>query len=129
MAKPKNYFVIYSKLPSLNDYTNKCRSNKYEGAKLKAEVEYNIGWYIIQALNKGTLRPTKKPVRIEFIWHEKTIKRDPDNIASAKKFILDAMQKQGVIVNDNRKYIKGFTDEIVDDKEDYVEVIIREVGE
>ena len=126
--KSVNSFTIYSKLPSLNDYIDKCRNNKYTGAKYKKDVEDNIAWFIISAKAKGKLRPTKNPVKIHFEWHEKTKKRDPDNIASAKKFILYALQKQKIIVNDNRKYIKGFSDDIVDDIDDFVVITIYDVA-
>lgn len=64
---------------------------------------------------------------MRFEWHERTKKRDADNIASAKKFILDALVKGGVLVDDSRKYVKGFYDVIVDDKEDFVIVELIEV--
>lgn len=64
---------------------------------------------------------------IRFEWHEKTKRRDADNIASAKKFILDALVKKGVLTDDSRKYVKGFSDQIIDDKEDYVLVELVEV--
>ena len=121
-----NGFVIRAKLPSLNEYTNACRANRYQGAKYKKDVEELIGWAIKQALVKGTLKPTDKPCIIAFTWYEKTTKRDCDNIASAKKFILDAMQKQGVIVNDNQRYIKGFTDTFIKSNQDAVIVELRQ---
>lgn len=120
-----NGFIIKAKLPSLNDYVKACRANKYAGAKFKHEVEEVIGWGIKQAISAGKLRRTVDPMIIHFKWHEKTKRRDADNIASAKKYILDAMQTFGVIPNDSRKYVRAFTDEIIDDKEDFVEVIIE----
>lgn len=64
---------------------------------------------------------------MRFEWHEKTKKRDADNIAFAKKFILDALVKMRVLEDDSRKYVKGFYDVIVDDKEDFVMVELLEV--
>ena len=122
-----NGFVIKSKLPSLNDYTAACRANKYVGAKFKAEVEEVIGWSIKQALTSKSLHKTNVAVLVRFEWHERTKKRDADNIASAKKFILDALVKNGVLVDDSRKYVKGFYDVIVDDKTDFVKVELVEV--
>jgi Holliday junction resolvase RusA-like endonuclease len=64
---------------------------------------------------------------VRFEWHEKTQRRDADNIASAKKYILDALVKCGVLEDDSRKYVKGFYDTIIDDKEDFVIVELIEV--
>lgn len=66
-------------------------------------------------------------VIVRFEWHEKTKKRDADNIAFAKKFILDALVKMRVLEDDSRKYVKGFYDVIVDDKEDFVSVELLEL--
>lgn len=122
-----NRFIVKQKLPSLNDYTAACRSNKYVGAKFKAEVEEAIGWDIRQGLASGALHKTNKAVMVRFEWHESTKKRDADNIASAKKFILDALVKCGVIKDDSRRYVKGFYDKIVDDKRDFVIVDLVEI--
>ena len=36
--------------------------------------------------------------------------KDPDNVAFAKKFILDGLQKSGSITGDGMREIAGFTD-------------------
>lgn len=126
-AEQRNGFIIPVKLPSLNEYQNACRANRYAGAKFKKETEAVIEIAILKALKSGELYPPPPPVRISFVWHEKTRRRDADNIASAKKYILDAMQRIGVIPNDNRNIVVGFSDEIIDDKNDFVEVRIYEV--
>lgn len=122
-----NGFTIPGKLPSLNEYQNACRTNRYVGAKFKKDVEGVITLSIGQALQAGTLRRPTLPIRLVFEWHEKTKRRDADNIASAKKFILDALQQMNVIPNDNRKCVIGFTDEVIDDSHDFVNVRIFEV--
>ena len=115
-------FVIDSKLPSLNDFIKANRSNLYQGNKFKRNVETLIGLYIKKAMRNKKLHPKEYAVIVYFEWHEKTKKRDADNIASAKKFILDALQKCGVLINDSRKYVVGFHDTIIDDKKDFVVV-------
>lgn len=95
---------IPMKLPSLNAYINECRRNRFAGAKMKKEVEGDIGYFI----NK--LPRFKKPIRINFTWVEANKRRDFDNICFAKKFILDALQECGKLENDNRKWVVGFTD-------------------
>ena len=124
-----NGFIIRAKLPSLNEFIAAINNNRYTGNKFKQEIEEVIGWEIKQALVKGTLKPIKKPCTVHFVWYEKTAKRDCDNIASAKKFILDAMQKQGIIENDSQRYIKGFTDRFEKAPDNRVNVFIEECGE
>jgi Holliday junction resolvase RusA-like endonuclease len=60
-----------------------------------------------------TFKPIDKPVRITFTWQEENKRRDLDNVAFAKKFILDAMVKGGYLKDDNRRWVTGFTDEFV----------------
>lgn len=118
-------FTIEGRLPSLNDYTNANRSHWSRGALLKRDIEDLIMWQIRAARLAGKLQPVNVPALVFFEWHESDKRRDLDNIFSAKKFILDAMQKAGIIVNDNRKYIRGLSDSITDDKADFVRVRIR----
>lgn len=64
-------------------------------------------------------------VMIVFRWIEKNKQRDKDNIAFAKKFILDSMQEWGIIPNDGWDQILGFVDEFyVDKKNPRVEVLL-----
>lgn len=119
--------MIKQKLPSLNEWWYALSSNKYVGSKFKREIEEVIGWGIRQALASKKLQKPKGAVMIRFEWHERTKKRDADNIASAKKFILDALVKMRVLEDDSRKYVKGFTDVIIDDKADFVIVELIEV--
>lgn len=118
----ENTITIKGKLPSLNEYIAACRTNPHVGAKLKQETEDLI---IIQL---GKMKPITSPVFIHFVWHEKTRRRDKDNVAAAKKFVLDAMQKAGKLVNDNNNYIKGFAD-LFDYGSDYGVTITAEVVE
>ena len=93
------------KFPSLNDWTEICRKNKYAANTLKQHLEKEAADYMI------ALPTFKEPIVIHFIWIEENERRDYDNIAFAKKFILDALQKSGKLPNDNRKWVKGFSDD------------------
>lgn len=126
-VRPVNEFVIEGRLPSLNDYTSANRSHWSKGAKLKRNVEADIIWQMRAARNKGTLRPPSRKIVLHIGWHESDQRRDVDNIVSAKKFILDAMQKAGIIPNDNRKWVAGVYDEIIDDTRDFVHVRLQEI--
>lgn len=116
-------FKIPFRLPSLNEYIDKCRSNRYGGASYKKSVERDI----MLVLNTQHFHISSQ-VHITFAWHEPNRKRDKDNVAFAKKFILDALQKSGRLENDNNNFIAGFTDRFVYDKTEGVEVIVEEVG-
>ena len=96
--------TIPFRLPSLNNYINECRKNRYAGAKMKKEVDADIGYFINQ------LPRYEKPIKIHFHWIEENKRRDFDNICFAKKFILDSMVKAGKLKDDNRNYVVGFED-------------------
>lgn len=72
-----------------------------------------IGWEI-----KSQLRgvQVKNSCYVKFRWYEANKKRDLDNVAFAKKFIFDALVDCGVLKNDSRKYVVGFSDDFYIDK-------------
>ena len=113
--------TIEMKLPSLNEYVNVCRTNPYKASKFKKDLERDIGYFLQK------LPSFDKPVKIHFHWIEENRRRDLDNVAAAKKFILDAMVKVGVLTDDNRKCVAAFTDTFSYDKEAKVVVEITEV--
>lgn len=121
------YFKIEQRLPSMNELIEANRQNRFKGAKMKRDTEDIIGQYIRIARLRGTIKPISEPVEVHIEWHERTKKRDCDNIQSAQKFILDALQKQGILVNDNRRYVRQIYSKIIDDTADFVEVTLREV--
>ena len=112
---------IAMKLPSLNEYVNVCRTNPYKASKFKQNIENDIGLFIAR------LPTFEKPVKIHFHWIEGNKMRDLDNIAFAKKFILDALVKQGKLKDDNRKCVTAFTDSFEYEKETRVILEIEEV--
>ena len=105
------------KMPNLNDYIKVCRGNKFAAASMKSGVENEI-YYFIRSLPK-----IEYPVWIDFIWCEKDARRDLDNIAFAKKFILDALVKFGKLKDDGQAFVKGFSDR-VEKSEDYKVILI-----
>ena len=110
------------KLPSLNQYINECRKNRYAGAAMKVKIEKELAWYI------NTLPTDKKPIKIHFHWVEGNKKRDLDNVCFAKKFILDCMVKCGKLKDDNRKCVTGFVDTFDYGKETKVILEITEIS-
>lgn len=112
-------FKINERLPSLNEYIRECRGNKYGSAKFKRDVERKI------MLSARDMPEITAPCVVHFTWFERTKRRDKDNVAFAKKFILDALQKSGKLPNDNNRYVLGFTDEFVYGEGDGVEVMVE----
>ena len=108
------------KLPSLNEYVRICRTNPYKASAFVKEVEEQIGIFL------GKL-PVFERVKIHFHWVEGNKRRDLDNVAFSKKFILDALVRQGKLRDDNRKVVTAFTDTFEYGKESKVILEIEEV--
>ena len=106
-------FTILGRLDGLNEYTNANRNNLYNGAQMKKKNE-NIVMKSLLQVKKETFT---EPVFIRFHWIEPNKRRDKDNIASAHKWILDALVKCKILENDGWKNIIGFTDRFSVDKE------------
>lgn len=109
------------KLPSLNEYIDVCRTNPYKASKFKKDLESTIGIFL------SRLPVFERPIKIHFHWVEENKRRDLDNICAAKKFILDAMVKQGKLKDDNRRFVAAFTDTFEYQKEAKVVIEITEV--
>ena len=104
-------FEIPGRLIGLNEWNDLCKRDRYEGtrnyspsAKYKRETEEMIGWCIKAA----RIKPLSGKAYVHFTWVEPNMKRDFDNIDFAKKFIFDAMQKVGIIANDNWQHMAGY---------------------
>lgn len=114
---------IGMRLPSANDYIDVCRRNPYQAAKFKRDTEEAIALFLIP------LPRIQRPVRIHFRWVEENKKRDLDNVAFAKKFILDAMVQRGKLQDDNRRFVTAFYDTFEYAAESCVMLEIMEVEE
>lgn len=95
-------FEIPFMLPGLNQVNAANRTNPYAGAKLKRDVDNGICGIIRSA----GIQPVRYPCIVHMTFCEPG-RRDADNVESAKKFILDALVKSGIIVNDNPKHVIG----------------------
>lgn len=116
-------FTIKAELTDLNTYINAMNRNRFIGNKIKQENTHLVMWQV-----KNVPKVTEYPVRITFNWYTPNIKKDPDNVSFSKKSILDGLVEAGILVNDGRKQIAGFTDNFFLDKSNpHVEVIIESV--
>lgn len=121
MVGIKNRIVIEGSLPTLNEYTDDNRTHYHKGAKLKKEATYVCQVFIQQAINNGLELP-KLPMDLKFTWYVKNRRKDKDNIAFAKKFILDGMITSKLIKNDGWNQIGDFKDTFIVDKNERVEI-------
>ena len=109
-------YTILGTLAGMNEYSKAQRANKYIGADMKKEMTK------ICALSDDVRFAAKipeeaYPVHVHIDFYEPNRRRDPDNVTSAKKFILDGLQDAGVITNDGWLQISGFSDDLYLDKE------------
>ena len=115
--------VIPGRLPCMNDLIAANRLNKYAGAGVKKKTQRQI-ILILQPQVQGQRFTEKVNIRIEY--YEKDMRRDEDNVMSAAKFILDAMQDMELIPNDSRKYVH-LTQEVFTDRENpRIEIEVNE---
>lgn len=111
----------HDRFPTLNEYIDCERGSTIAAAAMKKKCTEQVK---AQCLSQQ-IQPVNGKADLLFEWHSST-RHDPDNVAFAKKFILDGLQSAGVIENDNRKFIGTMADEIIQDDEDYVILHITE---
>lgn len=115
--------IIHGRLDNLNDYTKACRTSPIVGNRMKGKNEDIITGYILQQMSGVCF---KGKTRLTFRWVEPNRNRDLDNICFAKKFILDALVRNGVIETDGWRGVEGFTDKFdVDPDFPRIEVTIE----
>lgn len=102
----KQKFAIPGKLPGLNEYTEKCRTNARSGGRMKRDAQDRVCWAIRMA--KLVRMDGKVDVRIH--WVEPNMRRDKDNIRFACKFVLDALVEMKIIANDGWKNVGDISD-------------------
>jgi hypothetical protein len=101
---------------SLNEYINAERANRYMAAKIKkTETEVAANAFM-------GLKPILVPCEVIFTWTLKDKRKDLDNVAFAKKFILDGAVQAKYIAGDGLKYIIGLQDRVQFGDEEKVEV-------
>lgn len=120
------HYIFDYKYPTINEYINKSRSHWSKGAQIKADSDYAT----VLLLNLQKAKPIETyPVDFVVKWHCKDKRKDVDNIHSSIKFILDGMQKAGVIKGDGRKHISQIYHQIVDDGKEFTEIFVYKKGE
>ena len=96
-------FEIPFRLPGLNEINRSNRTSRYVGAKLKSETDTALAYVIAGA----KIQPVQQPCIVHMVFCEPNKRRDADNVESAKKFILDALVRCGVLQNDTPRHVVG----------------------
>ena len=116
--------TIKGQLPGLNEYTAALANRKgrwSRGGDMKRDMTELCR---LAALNTTHF---KNPVYLIYTWFEPNARRDPDNVVFAKKFILDGLVHAGVLPNDTRKYILGWSESVqTDAKNPRIEIMISD---
>lgn len=86
-------FFVPGPLPGMNDFAGK--KSRWHYGHLKREWGEAIGI----AIHLAKLKPMAR-VHVLFRWHERNRKRDPDNIMSGAKFVLDALVRRKILQDD-----------------------------
>lgn len=116
-------FTIPGRLPDLNAYTRLNRANYNAANAAKRESQDLIMW----AIKQQRVKPFATRVKISYLWVEKNMMRDLDNIAFAQKFVQDALVNSGILPGDGWKCIRGFEHDFAVDKGNpRIEVTITE---
>lgn len=107
--------IIKGELADLNTYIAADKNNRYSGGRVKKSETSRV----CREVRVQKVPPVPKahyPVSLLFRWYSKDNRKDIDNVAFAKKFILDGLVLARVLENDSRKFVNGFTDEFFIDK-------------
>lgn len=107
----------------LNKYISAERGNKFAAATIKEEETEVARLAFLYEKRAQAL-----PLFLTFHWHCVDMRRNPDNIAFAKKFIIDGMVAAGYIENDGWKQVAELRDTFHVDESDYVVVEISSMS-
>jgi Holliday junction resolvase RusA-like endonuclease len=103
-----------------NEYINAERTNKFKASAIKKQEKEQVQWL---CANKRYVEGY--PCQLIIRPHYSSKRQDLDNFRY--KGILDGLVSAGVIENDNLVHIRKITIEPVFDKEECVEIEIKEV--
>ncbi len=118
-------FTILGELPTRNEEISASKKHWGAEGKLKREALEHCGWSDIKQI------PKLGAIKIEATFYRKDRRTDPDNIVSAGKYIIDALQEYSVLDDDGWKQIKGpmILDWVKDKDNPRTEVVVREVSD
>lgn len=98
---------IPDEFTTLNEYIDAERGHLMKGAQIKKVETRRV---LFHCRSQATPGVEHYPVFVHFHWIRKDKRTDPDNVAAAKKFILDGLVEAGVLSNDGWKQVGGMSD-------------------
>lgn len=97
-----NSFKITTALPTLNEYINLERTNKFIASAMKKKNTELCSRYALQMPKLDNVL-----YDLELLWTVPNSRKDPDNVYFAVKFILDGVVKAGRLTGDGMKNIRN----------------------
>lgn len=88
--------IIEGELMDLNKFINAQRANRWGGASVKKKQTEICE----RAFAPIRAKQLKLPITLHITWVCKDKRKDKDNVAFGKKFILDGMIQSGLLKND-----------------------------
>jgi Holliday junction resolvase RusA-like endonuclease len=112
----------------MNEVVGLARTNRFAAASSKKSETSYVAMEVRRQMGRVPLIAGR--CEYAFEWHCKDTRKDPDNIASAKKAILDGLQEAGLIPDDSWRYVAGFSDSFHVDRENpRIVITIKEISE
>lgn len=120
MKKVLGMIFVPGKFPTLNELIGLAKRHwgAYAGVKKKHTKTF------AQAF--ADFKPASKKITVQLTWYEPTRRRDPDNVMSAVKFVMDGLVEAGVIENDNFLWVDRIIHQFFICDRQGVEVIVEE---
>lgn len=117
---------IGGQLPGMNEIVEAAKGAGGTG-RIYSAMKKQWTDHVWALAKVARLRPMEVPAVLVFVWRELTRRRDKDNIAAAKKFVVDGLVTAGVLAGDGWKGVAGFVDrfEVVSHGHEGVEVMIE----
>lgn len=101
-------FFVAGPLPGLNEMLESAKGAGGTGRRY-AKVKKTWTETVWAVALSNRIKPLAR-VELGFLWVERNRQRNPDNVASAKKFILDGLVMAKVLKNDGWGQVAGWTD-------------------
>ena len=107
-----NKLVIPGQFPTMNTIIDKSKTHWSKYKRMKDNYDAIVQYYVEQQRIKFF-----EAVKLNITYYRKDKRTDPDNIAAAKKFIIDGLVSAGVLEDDGWKQVKGFKESWEVDKD------------